>query len=128
MIKIIKGTYGYMDKNGIVRPKTADDAPFELTPEQEARLVDLGVAEYVTAPEELPDLPEEVQGIPEYNTGMKADELREIAKAMGLTFKAGTTKQEMVDAMDAFLAENSEEDGVDIDSLPDIAPAEAVEE
>lgn len=128
MIKIIKGTYGYMDKNGIVRPKTADDAPFELTPEQEARLVDLGVAEYVTAPEELPDLPEGVEGIPEYNVGMKADELREIAKTMGLTFKAGTTKQEIVDAMDAFLAENSEEDGVDIDSLPDIAPAEAVEE
>lgn len=127
MIKIIKGTYGYMDEHGIVRPKTADDEPFALTQEQEARLVGLGVAEYVTEPQELPELPDGVEGIPEYNIGMKADELREIAKLMGLTFKVGTTKQEMIDAMDAFLAENSEEDGVDVDSLPDIAPTEAVE-
>lgn len=127
MIRIIKGTYGHMDKNGIVRPKTANDAPFELTPAQEERLVLLGVAEYVDAPEELPELPEGVEGIPEYHTGMKADELRDIAKTMGLTFKVGTTKQEMVDAMDAFLADNSAADGVDIDSIPDIAPAEAVE-
>ena len=127
MIKIIKGTYGYMDKNGIVRPKTANDEPFTLTQEQEARLVGLGVAEYVTEPQEMPELPDGVEGIPEYNIGMKADELREIAKLMGLTFKGGTTKQEMIDAMDDFLAENSEEDGVDVDSLPDIAPTEAVE-
>ena len=30
MIKIIQGTYGYIDENGIVKPKTAKDAPFEL--------------------------------------------------------------------------------------------------
>ena len=48
MIRIIKGTYGYMDeKTGIVRPKTEKDEPFKLTPEQEERLVGLGVAEYV---------------------------------------------------------------------------------
>ena len=127
MIKIIKGTYGYMDEHGIVHPKTADDEPFALTQEQEARLVGLGVAEYVTEPQELSELPDGVEGIPEYNIGMKADELREIAKLMGLTFKVGTTKQEMIDAMDDFLAENSEEDGVDVDTLPDIAPTEAVE-
>lgn len=49
MIKIIKGTYGYVDGNGAVQPKTAKDGPFSLTKEQEKRLVDQGVAEYVGA-------------------------------------------------------------------------------
>lgn len=44
MIKIIKGTYGYVDKDGIVKPKTAKDEPFSLSAEQEKRLVDQGVA------------------------------------------------------------------------------------
>lgn len=132
MIKIIKGVYGYMTEIGRVKPKTADDEPFELTHEQEARLVGLGVAEYVTPgpigfdeqPPELPDLPEGVVGIPEYSVDMKADELREIAKLMGLTFKVGTTKAEMVEAMDAYLAENMVEDEEDI---PEFDPTEAVE-
>lgn len=139
MIKIIQGVYGYMDKNGIVRPKTSEDGPFYLPMEQEARLVDLGVAEYVEPedsgdpigfdeiPPELPDALTGI-GIPEYNTGMKADELRAIAKDMGLTFKVGTTKAEMVEAMDKFLEENMV-DGVDAEDvdLPDFDPTEAVE-
>ena len=132
MIRIIKGVYGYMTEIGSVKPKTADDEPFELTAEQEARLVGLGVAEYVTPgpigfdeqPPDLPDLPEGVEGIPEYSVDMKADELREIAKLMGLTFKVGTTKAEMVEAMDAYLAENTVEDEEDI---PEFDPTEAVE-
>lgn len=116
MIKIIKGVYGYMTPAGIVKPKTAEDAPFSLTAEQEKRLVDLGVAEYVAAankaepeiePEQLPDLPEGVTGIPEYNANMKADELREIAKGMGLTFKANASKAAMVEAMDKYIEEHS---------------------
>lgn len=137
MIKIIKGVYGFMSENGIVRPKTSEDEPFSLPVEQEARLVDLGVAEYVHtedvgAPigfdETPPELPDGVTGIPEYNTGMKADELRAIAKDMGLTFKVGTTKAEMVEAMDKFLEENVV-DGVDAEDvdLPDFDPTEAVE-
>ncbi len=47
MIKIVRGVYGFKDKNGIVRPKTEADEPFELLPEQEARLVSIGVSEYV---------------------------------------------------------------------------------
>lgn len=137
MIKIVQGTYGYKDKNGIVRPKTSKDEPFSLPAEQEARLVGLGVAEYVHPvdmetpigfDETPPELPDGVTGIPEYNTGMKADELRAIAKDMGLTFKVGTTKAEMVEAMDKFLEENTV-DGVDIEdvALPDFDPAGAVE-
>ena len=113
MIKIIKGVYGYMTPAGIVKPKTAEDAPFSLTAAQEKRLVDLGVAEYVAAepeaePEDImPDLPEGVNGIPEYSVDMKADELREIAKEMGLTFKSGTSKAAMVEAMDKHIEEHS---------------------
>ena len=135
MIRIIKGVYGYMTEIGSVKPKTADDEPFELTHEQEARLVGLGVAEYVTPgpigfdeqpPDlpDLPDLPEGVEGVPEYSVDMKADELREIAKTMGLTFKVGTTKAEMVEAMDAFIAEHMVEDE---EGLPEFDPTEAVE-
>ena len=149
MIKITKGVYGYVTKNGVVKPKTPQDEPFELTAGKEARLVGLGVAEYVGGatpaenaeePEtdaelpELPELPEGVTGIPEYNADMKADELRTIAKEMGLTFKPGTTKAKMVEEMDAYIAEHSV-DGYDADTgeliadedAPAFDPAEAVE-
>ena len=108
MIRIIRGVYGHYvtDQKGNTRvvagEKNSD--PFELPPEQEARLVRVGVAEYVAgkAVEDKPavdpadDLPDGVDAIPEYNVGMKADELRKIAKLMGLTFAVGTTKAEMV--------------------------------
>ena len=48
MIKIIKGYYGYKQGNSII-PKTSKDAPFECDKAEEARLVKLGVAEYVKA-------------------------------------------------------------------------------
>lgn len=145
MIKITKGVYGYVTKSGAVKPKTPQDWPFELTPEKEARLVGLGVAEYVggaspapadsaEGPEEAPELPEGVTGVPEYNADMKADELRAIAKEMGLTFKPGTTKAKMVEEMDAYIAEHSA-GGYDADTgeliddedAPAFDPAEAVE-
>ena len=81
MIQIIRGVYGhYID--GHVVPKDENSEPFALTPEQEKRLVRIGVAKYVDNPvddakpdvaEELPDLPDGVYAIPEYNASMKAD-------------------------------------------------------
>ena len=50
MIKIIKGTYGRRDGPKIV-PVTSASPAFELDPKKEDRLVNLGVAKYVTAPE-----------------------------------------------------------------------------
>ncbi len=47
MIKIIKGTYGYVGKNGIPTPKTSNDEPFSVSAEEEQRLIALGVAEHV---------------------------------------------------------------------------------
>jgi hypothetical protein len=43
MIKIIKGVYGW-------RRLDANSGAFSVDPKEEARLVKLGVAEYVTAP------------------------------------------------------------------------------
>ena len=48
MIKIIKGYYGYKNGNSII-PKCSKDAPFSCDKAEEARLVKLGVAEYVKA-------------------------------------------------------------------------------
>ena len=128
MIKIIQGTYGYIDENGIVKPKTAKDAPFELEDKsREAELVALGVAEYADGTELIID--EEtggvvVDGVPEYSTDLKAAELRDIAKAyMGLTFAVGTTKAEMVEQMDAYLEEHT----VDDDDLPEFDLDEVVQ-
>lgn len=45
MIKITKGVYG-------VNRLNAKSAPFSLDPKEEARLVALGVAQYVSAPDE----------------------------------------------------------------------------
>lgn len=133
MIKIIKGTYGYIDKNGIVQPKTSKDEPFTLSKEEEERLVKRGVAKYVEAAEkhvegdELKELLDSVPGldvVPEYNVDMKAAELREIAKGMGLTFPIGTKKAEMVAEMDAVIEENMADDDME---LPEFDPTEALE-
>ena len=117
MIKIVRGVYGFLDADGIVRPKTEADEPFELTPEQEARLVNLGVAQYVgnvkdeqeqeeIAPEEtegeqdpigFDEAPADERPMSDYS----AKKLREIGKDYGLTFKVGTTKADMVKAIEA---------------------------
>lgn len=47
MIRIIADTtFGYWNGKS-VEPKTKDSAPFSVTPEREAALVELGIAEYV---------------------------------------------------------------------------------
>lgn len=112
MIRIIHGTYGYIDENGIVKPKTAADAPFELKDKgREAELVELGVAVYADNQH--------------YSMDMKTNELRAIAKEMGLTFKVGTTKAEMVAAMDTLQAESIEEEPDD--DLPELDLDEVVQ-
>ncbi len=113
MIKIVQGIYGYQDKNGVVRPKTPEDAPFNLTDEQEKRLVDLGVAEYVGDIHEMPKQPQDVEEttddvnaetdmvvLPEYNADMTTKELREIAKAYKIELAARASKKEILAALD----------------------------
>ena len=127
MIRIIRGVYGFLDKDGIVRPKTEVDAPFSLSPEQEERLVRLGVAGYVGRLEEnLPMEPEaqedsldiEIEVEPEEDrplTEYNAKELRELGAQYGLSFKVGTSKADMVKAIEAAEAaldvDDEDEDG-----------------
>lgn len=143
MIKIVRGVYGFMDKDGIVRPKTEADEPFELLPEQEARLVRLGVAEYVgntevkqtaeTEQEEteadqgpigIDETPVDERPLSEYTV----KELREIGKEYGLTFKVGTSKADMVKAIEATEAElNISAEDEDGEPAPVFDASEAVQ-
>ena len=135
MIKIIKGVYGYVDKKtGVVSPKTEKDGAFSLPPEKEERLVNLGVAVYVEGPEPAPV--EDVEAAEDIARAeaepaledMTANELRELGKEYGLTFKVGTKKAEMVEAIkDKWpqpVEEEAEDDG---EPLPSFDAAEAVE-
>ena len=114
MIKIISGTYGHLI-DGRVRPKTAASEPFSLTPEQEKRLVERGVAAYVTPPVDTPvemeygNQPDTEPAAAEpagkaYHIGMTAKELREIGASYGLTFKQGISKAEIVEKLDVLFA------------------------
>lgn len=135
-VKIISGYYG-LSVHNIMKPKSADDAPFELPDEEAKRIVDLGIAEYVDdthaaaiTEDEKKDLPKnnnhssndssadklsdedsETAEIPDYNVNMTVTALRAIAKNAGISFRVGTTKEEMVEALDAHYA----------DTMPDLA-------
>ena len=143
MIKIVRGVYGYVDKDGIVRPKTEADDPFELLPEQEARLVSLGVAKYVGSavseqepadteeeeiegeePIDFDEMPTEVIPLSE----MSVKELRDLGKEYGLSFKVGTTKAEMIQAIeDAEAALNTDAEDEDGEPVPVFDASEAVQ-
>lgn len=111
-IKIIKAhNYGHVDDDGLIRLKTAIDGPFELNDERAAELVADGVAVYA--------------GGQAYSADLKANELRKIAKDMGLTFKVGTSKADMIAAMDAAKAE-AVEDAAE-DDLPELDLDEVVQ-
>ena len=143
MIKMIRGVFG-LPVNGIVKAMDKNSGAFEAGAEQEARLIRLGLAVKVEtadgepAPvetvdtdtpigmDEMPPLPEDVTGIPEYSVDMKATELREIGAMCGLTFKVGMTKAEMVAALDKHIAENTVEDE-DGEPAPAFDAAEAVQ-
>ena len=131
MIRIIKGVYGHVPNptTGIVVPKTSKDEPFSLSPEQEKRLVSLGVAEYVGAPV-APAEPEPIADEPAASVeaepsldDMSAKELREYAKSLGLTLKVGMTKAEM---REAILAAQAEDEAADDEAPPVFDAAEAV--
>ncbi len=135
-VKILAGGYGLRKgtrntlctKNNIVE---VDDAEAE-------RIVSLGVAEYFDSVVATPpaDEFEENSGdntpngengsndaengdseTPAYSVDMKADELRAIGKQFDITFKVGTTKEDMVKALDEYFA-----DGEDAPELTAGAP------
>ncbi|WP_339060084.1 hypothetical protein [Tepidibacillus marianensis] len=137
MIKIIQGTYGHREGATIV-PKTEADGPFEATPEQEERLVRLGVAVYVetpaAAPNKVPDDKgagsKDVDELPEYNIDMKLDELKEIAKAYGVDASDARKKADVIAMIEAAKAEDPDgetPEGDDGEAPPSLDAADPVE-
>ncbi len=116
-IKIKQGHYGLHTATG-VKAMGPESGIFSVSDEEANRLVALGVAEVIgstlvaTGAEDnsnsTPDAEE--TNIPHYDENMTANELRAIAKSAGITFKVGTTKKEMLAALDeAFKADNADE-------------------
>ena len=136
MIKIVKGTYGLVDKKGFVRPMRESNGPFSTRPEEEARLVGLGVAVYVDdePAQAEPTKDEDGDGdqADKLLEEMTANDLRELAKERyGLTLKIGMKKSDMIQAIKDVQAElagvDEDEDGDGDDAPPEFDPTEAVE-
>lgn len=140
MIQIVQGTFGYWNVT-IVVPKTSKDGPLELEPALEQRLVEKGVAKFVSEAQPLedpaaPDGDEEPRGpadsgedpddgLPAYSTDMKLDELKKIAAAYDVDASKMRSKADVVAAIDAVKSQLGEapEDG---DAPPVVDPAVAV--
>jgi hypothetical protein len=120
LVKIINGVYGHYTEGKVVR-KDKKSEPFDLEPDKAARLVSKGVAEYVY---EVPVAVDEVE-VPDLEN-MTVSQLRAIGKQMGITFKVGTTKAEMVEALSAEAVE-PEEIAEATEPAPVFDPTEAVQ-
>lgn len=144
MIKIVKGVYGYVDKHGFVRPKDCNSKPFETSPEQEARLVKLGVAEYVDEPEKAepvnepaqvqsPEIGEEAAHLdPDQLKELTNAELKAMAKDMDIDTAKLKTKAQLIEAITAVdVVPGPDEDSEDLEDdgeqPPEFDAAEAVE-
>lgn len=143
-IKIIKGGCGivYKDTHGTARHalRTPEHGPFDCDDAQAARLVRLGVAEYVTTqqaakePENSSEEPEQTPGSePEKTTGhldrvqlesMEYNELKKLAAEIGAA-PTGKKKADLIDAIAAVEVEPGDEvDPDDEDELPDLDAAD----
>ena len=109
MIRIITNTtYGF--NNGkFIEPKTKDSEPFSVRPEREAELVAAGIAEYVGEPEKVQDTrtDEATEAIEagaidlteDYLKGLKMSELKELAGTLGIAYKVGMKKTDLIAAI-----------------------------
>lgn len=105
LIKIIAGGYGLNDGK---RTKLKDklSPPFCVEPEEAHRLVSLGIAEIVE--DESSDNALTLNSTRAENSDMdlsemSVSELRRIAKAYGITFKVGTTKEDMIETITEYI-------------------------
>lgn len=92
MIKIISGTYGFV-QGGRILPKTSKSDPFELPPEREQELVDAGVAIYVAASE----IGENQADM----ANMKLAELKELAAKHGVDAAGVRSKADVIAMIEA---------------------------
>ena len=129
MIQIIKGTFGYYNGRKVI-PITEADGPQKFDDELEARLVKEGVAKYIGEPGETAEQPAPAPGddadeAPEYNEDMKLDELKEVAARYGVDASAMRKKADVIAAIEATKAEQSD-DGADDEEPPQIGAADPV--
>ncbi len=124
LIRIRNTTFGLV-VNGIVKPKTPADPPFEVDEELGIRLVREGVAEAIgsTVFSDVENNGESVDNntdsddseeignfdIPEYGEETSKADLQSIAKEYGVVVASNATKADIIKALDDFFA----------DALPD---------
>lgn len=121
LVRIVAGIYGYVDKNGIIRPKTSKDSPFEVSDEEGQKLISLGVAQMAKqeysapVPDSVPGLSEpENGGSPEdndggdfleYNSNMTVSELLSVAKEYGIEIPEKAKKAEILSILDKYFSD-----------------------
>lgn len=118
-VKIISGTYGYNDGKHII-PKNSKSGIFALEDKEADRLVELEVAVYAGSPKmpegskDSTDDNEDVHDENEkeydeadlnYTADSTVSELRNVGKTIGLTFPVGTTKKDMLAALDSYFGQ-----------------------
>lgn len=147
MIQIIAGTFGYYNGRKVI-PITKEDGLQQFDPDLEARLVKEGVAKYVDAAPaqaEDPNTPDPAganapqdpiqpkegteppaDGLPEYNEGIKLDELKEIAASYGVDASAMRKKADVIAAIEAAKTDQPDDDGTDDEEPPQLGAADPV--
>ena len=147
MIKIIAGTYGYVNKKtGAVEAKDKKAQPFSCDKDEEARLVALGVAEYVGGVNQDEDPDQEPDGKGQDNgdahqgdqndqksdqepektlADMTKKELTQIATDLGIELPKKATNQDIIEAIEKARAEHEgdQDEGLDGEEDDDEAPA-----
>lgn len=146
MIRIINGTYGYRNpQTGVVEAKTAKSKPFTLPEDREDELVAAGVAEYVgedvsSDGGDASEAPASKADELVYSDKNTVAELKAIAEKLGIQVAERATKKQIIEALDAAKADESndeesegeeaddtesdgEDDGEDDGDAPDITAA-----
>ena len=148
MIKIIAGTYGYVNKKtGAVEAKDKKAQPFSCDKDEEARLVALGVAEYVGGVNQDEDPDQDPDGKGQDNgdahqgdqndqksdqepektlADMTKKELTQIATDLGIELPKKATNQDIIEAIEKARAEHEGDQDEDLDGEEDDDDAPAL--
>lgn len=141
MIKIIAGTYGYVNKKtGAVEAKDKKAQPFSCDKDEEARLVALGVAEYVGEVNQDEDSDQDPDGKGQDNgdahqgdqndqktdrepekalADMTKKELTQIATDLGIELPKKATNQDIIEMIEKTRAEHEGDQDEDLDGEED---------
>ena len=115
LIRIRNTTFGLL-VNGIVKPKSPKDPPFDVDEKLGLRLVREGIAEAVDGAErgevqsENDESAGDDFGIPQYGPDTSKADLQSIANEYGIEVSAAATKQELIKALDDFFADALSDD------------------